>query len=161
MKVRPMYYLCFLFLFTFAYSQGNEPENKKFFFENNLSYYEDYKVDMTFVSPHYLGEEIALKFHILDETYTTVQAATPTSPTEKTTVNKPVIYYAIKKLSRKYKREIRKGNIAEKKASDNLSHVLDIGLSIFHEETQVFEKVLKDAKQPEEIMNVFNMVVLE
>lgn len=161
MKVKPMYYLFFLFLFNFVYSQGNEPENKKFVFENNLSYYEDYEVDMTFVAPHYMGQEISLKFHILDDTYTTVEAATPTSPTEKTIVNKPVIYYAIKRLSRKYKKEIKKGRITEEQAKENLNHVLDIGLSIFHEETDEFEDVLKGAKQPDEIMNVFNMVVLK
>jgi hypothetical protein len=161
MKVKPMYYLSFLFLFSFAYSQGNEPENKKFVFENNLSYYEDYEVDMAFVSPHYIGEEIALKFHLLDETYTTVEPATPTSPTEKTIVNKPTIYYTIKKLSRKYKREIRKDRISEEKVKENLSYVLDIGLSIFHEDTEEFEEVLRGRKKPDEIMEAFNMVVLK
>lgn len=161
MKVKPMYYLCFLFLFNFVYSQGNDPENKKFVFENNLHYYEDYEVDMAFVSPHYMGEEMALKIHLLDETFTTVEAATPTSPTEKTIVNKPIIYYAIKKLSRKYKKEIRKERITEEKAKENLENALEVGLSIFHEDTEEFEQVLKKAKKPDEIVSVFNMVVLE
>ena len=161
MKQRNVYYLLLLFFVTITSAQGNEPEKHVFKFSNNLSYYENSEIDMTFVEDHYLGQEIALKFYLLKDVYTTVQPATPTSPTEKTIVSKPTIYYATKKISRLYKKEIKKGLITEQEAKSNLNKVLDVSLSIYHEETEEFESVLKDAKDSDEIFGVFSRVVLE
>lgn len=161
MKHRNVYYLLLLFFVTILSAQGNEPEKQVFKFANNLSYYENSEIDMSFVEEHYLGQEIALKYYLLKDVYTTVQPATPTSPTEKTIVSKPTIYYAAKKISRLYKKEIKKGIISEEEAKSNLNKVLDVSLSIFHEETKEFESVLKDAKKSDEIYGVFSQVVLE
>lgn len=161
MKHRNVYYLLLLFFVTITSAQGNEPEKQVFKFTNNLSYYENSEIDMAFVEEHYLGQEIALKFYLLKDAYTTIQPATPTSPTEKTIVSKPTIYYAAKKISRLYKKEVKKGIISEADAKSNLNKVLDVSLSIFHEETEEFESVLKSAKSSEEIYNVFSQVVLE
>jgi hypothetical protein len=146
---------------TISSAQGNEPEKQVFKFANNLSYYENSEIDLSFVEEHYLGQDIALKFYLLKDAYTTIQPATPTSPTEKTIVSKPTIYYAAKKISRLYKKEVKKGIIAEDVAKSNLSKVLDVSLSIYHEETDEFESVLKGAKTSDEIYKVFSQVVLE
>ncbi len=161
MKHKNVYYLLLLFFVTITSAQGNEPEKQVFKFANNLSYYENSEIDMSFVEEHYLGQDIALKFYLFKDTYTTIQPATPTSPTEKTIVNKQTIYYAVKKISRNYKKEIKNGLITEADAKSNLNKILDVSLSIYSEETEEFEAVLKSAKSSEEIYNVFSQVVLE
>jgi hypothetical protein len=154
------YLIVILFSTSFVFAQKNESE-KIYRFKNNLSYYDNNAVDMSLVTPHYLGNNIAIKLYLLKDAYTRVQPATPTSPSEKTIIEKPIIYYAITRLSRKYKREIKKGNISEDQARENLNEVLDVGLSIFHDDTDEFENELKTAKKPEEIVQVFSKVVLE
>ena len=56
---------------------------------------------------------------------------------------------------------MRKGEITKDEASEKLNHYLDIALSVIIENTETFEDKLRKAKGPDEISNVFSMVVLK
>lgn len=121
----------------------------------------DFSQNNSNISSHYLGNEIAVKMDVLKDTYTYIEKATPTSPTDKTIVVKPTIYYAIKKLSNKYKRFIKKDQLTEQEARKRLDKYIMIALSIYHQETDEFEEELRKNKKPHEIEQVFDKVTLE
>jgi hypothetical protein len=156
-------YVVFFIAFNgfFVEAQEDSTDGKIYKFRDNLAYYTNVTIDVDEVESHYLGQQIAEKMYLLKDAYTSVQQATPTSPSEKTIVEKPTIYYAVNKLNRKYKREIRKGHIEEHQVKENLSGVIIKALSLLHAETEAFEAELKKAKSPAEIMLVFNKVVVE
>ncbi|MFW5657345.1 MAG: hypothetical protein ACOC0C_06975 [Bacteroidota bacterium] len=161
MITKVIYFVFFVaFNGFFVVAQDDSTGGKIYKFRNNLSYYTQ-SVDDEAVEPHYLGDIIAKKMYLLKETYTSIQPATPTSPSEKTIVEKPIIYYAVNKLNRKYKKEIQKDIITEEEARENMSMVIDVSLSILPENTAEFEKELRSAKKTHEIVDIFSRVVLE
>ncbi len=113
------------------------------------------------LSDHFLGVGIARKFYLLKDTYTYTEHPSPTSPGEKTIIIKPSIYNSLLKLNRYYKKQLKHGEISAEEASEKLNHYLDIALSVFIEDTDSFEDKLRKAKGPDEISNVFSMVVLK
>jgi hypothetical protein len=132
-----------------------------FYFNNNLDRIKSIEIDYTKVPKHYLGYEIGSKMYLLDQTYTVIEEPSAVNPVEKTIVNKPAIFYSIKKLNKYYKKTIRKGEMTEEKAKEQLNAYLDICLSIYNQETETFEEALKNSKKEKEIAAVFSRVVLE
>jgi len=132
-----------------------------FYFNNNLERIKSIEVDYTKVPKHYLGYEIGSKMYLLDQTYTVIEEPSPVNPVEKTIVNKPAIFYSIKKLNKYYKRTIKKGDITEEQAKIKLNAYLDICLSIYNQETDLFEEALKNSKEDVDIVSVFSRVILE
>ncbi len=167
---RTLYITLILFIFSYTlFSQENEKEehndncdsSDSFFYrycvdENSLS-----TIDEEVLSDHPLGMDIAKKFYYFKDTYTFIEAATPTSPGEKTIVYKPNIYNSLLKLNRYYKKQVKQGLLTKEEAGKRLNRYLDIAISIFIENTETFESKLKKAKSPDEISQVFSLVVLE
>ncbi len=113
------------------------------------------------LTDHPLGDNIARKLYLLKETYTYIEHPTPTSPGEKTIITKPSIYNSLQKLNRYYKKQVKDGDMTEEEARMKLGQYLDIAISVFIENTESFEDELRKAKKPDEISEVFSMVMLK
>ena len=127
-----------------------------FYFDFMEDKIDDSHLDPGALKSHYMGAAISKKFQLLQESYTWTQEASATAPGDKTVVEKPSIYYALKKLSNSYKKRIKKGEISKEDALDELTKALDIGLSIRYQSTDEFEAKLKGLRSPEEIAYMFS-----
>jgi hypothetical protein len=134
--------------------------NDTIIFTVSLKDLNESKVDRTLMTPHYLGEDIAVKVQLLKDTYTSVEKASATSPVDKTIVRKPTIYNTVLKLNRLYKTEIKKGLITEDEARANLIKVLDISNVVSYQNTTKLEDALKETETSADIVAVFNRVKL-
>lgn len=132
-----------------------------FYFNNELANIKEIVIDPNYISKHYLGEDIAIKMHLLKETYTYIERGDIINPVDKTIINKPVIFYSMKKLNNYYKKQLKKGNITREEAKEKLDHYLNICLSIYLQQTDGFEEALQSSKSEDEIDGVFSRVVLE
>lgn len=112
-------------------------------------------LNMSFVGSHFMGDEIAKKLYLLKETYTWKEEASPLVTTPTTHIEKPDIYYTVKKLEKYYKKGIRKGWIEEKDAVAQYSRVLDIALFIYDQQTQDLENLLDNIKDEDQVLSVF------
>ncbi len=120
---------------------------------------DDSSVDMGSLSDHYLGLDIAKKLQLLKDSYTWKEEGTPNSPTTKTVVEKPAIYYSLKKLDKYYKKAIGKGEISEAAAKDEFVKALDIALFIRFQETDAFESKLRELKEDSDIALLYTKKV--
>jgi len=132
-----------------------------FRFSNNLADTNAFTYNYSFMDKHYLGDDIAQKMYRVKETYTYIEAGTPSSPGDKTQVKKPVIYYSIKKLNTYYKKQLKKGELDKTEAYNRMARYLDVVYSIYNEDTTMLEDELRSAKKAPDIDKVFARVVLE
>jgi len=134
---------------------------ESFTFDNTLDDTADMNINYSIASNHYLGEIIAKKMHLLKETYTYVEEGTPLSPGNKVIVRKPEIYYAVRKINKHYRKEIRKNRMEEATAIDKLGRILDICFAIYDQDTSEFEDYLSNYRKVEDIEKVFENVELQ
>ncbi|MDP4189695.1 MAG: hypothetical protein Q8907_09790 [Bacteroidota bacterium] len=119
------------------------------------------QIDASSLNSHYFGQDIAEKLYLVKQNYTFVEAATLTSPGDKTIIRKPAIYNSVKKLEKYYKNAVKDGLISKEEGHDKLAKFLDITILIANQGTTDFESALKKAKKPEQIEHVFSEVVLK
>jgi hypothetical protein len=148
--------LLFGAVLLFARTYGQD----QFTFQNQLSDTVHFEIEMSEVGNHYLGEQLAVKLYRIKETYTYVEAGTETTPGNRTVIVKPAIYYSLKKLNNHFKKQLKKGMIDSSTAVTQLGWFMDIGFAIYGQDTTEFEKALKSAKKPDEIVKLFNQVTL-
>ncbi len=130
-------------------------------FDNDLANIKVIDIDPNYISKHYLGEDMAIKMHLMKETYTYIERGDEINPVDKTIVNKPSIFYSMKKLNNYYIKQIKKGTISREEAKDRLDKYLDICLSIYLQSTDSFEEALRSSKGNDELDLVFSRVVLQ
>lgn len=135
-------------------------DENSFLFRDQLRDTASLRLDYSLMKSHFLGEEIARKVYRLEKTYTYIEQPTAMSPTSKTVVKKPVIYYAVLKLNNHYRKQLRKSHLTGNEAISKLGEVLDIAFIIFGQETTKFEEYLKKNKNPQHIEKAFEMVNL-
>ena len=135
-------------------------DGDKFYFYNDVPSLKK-KINPLRISQSFFGDEIALKTYLLKDMYTVVEAPTDYNPVEKTIVNKPAIFYSMKKMNSFYKKAVKKGSLDMEAAQDKMNSYLDICLSVFMQDTNAFESELKKGKKQEDIDEVFSRVVLE
>jgi len=126
-----------------------------FYFDFMEEKLDDSHLDPSYLKNHFLGTTISMKLGLLKESYTWTQEASATAPGDKTVVEKPSIYYALKKLSNSYKKRIKSGLMSKEEALDELTKALDIGLFIRYQNTDEFETKLKELKSPYDIAYLF------
>jgi len=166
---RTFYFILLIFytLNSFAQEIRND-ENKtdsikvyKFCFRYCVDEESLCSINVDELTDHPLGDVIARKLYLLKETYTYIELPTPTSPGEKTIITKPSIYNSLQRLNRYYKKQVKDGVMSEEEARIKLSQYLDVAISVFIENTESFEDELRKAKKPDEISEVFSMVMLK
>ncbi len=110
---------------------------------------------------HFLGKEIAKKSWLMESMYTYRTPVGPGNPGVKTVIQKPLIYNAIHRINKYYKKQVREGILSEMQAGEKYSHYLSISIAAFSQNTVDFEKELKEVgKKAEKIIPVFNSVKL-
>ncbi len=134
---------------------------ESFVFRNTLSDTAKVNIDYSLATSHYLDNEIARKMHLFQKTYTYVEKGTPMSPGDKVIVTKPYIYYAVRKVNKHFKKELRKDRITEEEAGKELGKILNIAFAIYDQETEEFEQYLRKNRKPEQILTAFNNVELQ
>lgn len=110
---------------------------------------------------HSLGEEIAKKEVLFKERYLKKIEGTPTSPTTKTVIVKPVVYNSINKIDKYLVKSVKKGLIEKEQATEDLNACLNVALVCSSSNTIELEKRLKAAKSPDKMIEVYKAVVLE
>ncbi len=113
------------------------------------------------VEPHFLGAEIASKWAVLNKLYikkTEVSVGFGASYSETI---KPSVYNAVSKLNSYFKKSISKNSLNINEAAKQFNRVLDCAIAAYYSADSVeFESVLAKTKKPDEILEIFNMVVL-
>jgi hypothetical protein len=153
--------VCFMIIATLSVNGSDNVDNQKFVFYKQLDNVNEVKVIEQFISRNFLGDKIAKKFYILQELYTYEEPGTATSPGTKTIVDKPAIYYSLKKLNKHYKKMVKKNKMTEDEAVNEFEHFLNIGISIVYQPTDNFEEFLNDNRKPDEVIEAFSNVVLK
>ncbi|MEQ8687792.1 MAG: hypothetical protein RIE86_20975 [Imperialibacter sp.] len=138
---------------------GYSQESDVFSFNFVEDKLDDSSVNMAAVGSHYMGSDIAVKLELLKDSYTWKEEGTPNSPTTKTVVEKPAIYYSLKKLDKYYKKAIKKGDVTEEAARDEFVKALDIALFIRYQETAAFEDKLRELKEESDIALLYTKKV--
>ena len=99
---------------------------------------------------HFLGDRIARKLYATQKVYVRRHTAT-VGFTDNTM-----------KLDSYFKKAVRRQEINEQTATAELSKCLDAAfVAYYEEETGELEKALKKAKSPEEILTVFNSILIK
>lgn len=116
----------------------------------------------TFEEEHFLGGELTAKWTAFNQNYTRVYNVTVGFSDAAVEIVKPVIYKAVNKVNKFYKRNTRKGLVAREEAICKLSHILDCANVIcFEDGTKAFEDALSGVETPEEIIALFDKVVIK
>lgn len=171
--------ILFLFISNHGYSQDytdfikKNPENKhtlkpkeqRFIFTSVLpatKLKEDIEtVDVSMIRNHFLGEEVAKRIFLFENTYTYESKAAPGAFSGRKVIHKPIIYDTIYQIEKHLKKAVRKGNLDDKNASYEFCKYLELALFLLHEETSNFENALKHADSATGAITIFNNVEIQ
>lgn len=114
------------------------------------------------IEPHFLGDEIASKWTVVNELFLRKGEVSVGFSTSYTETVKPSVFNAVCRLNNHYKKAVNKGLIQQEEAQEQFSRILDCTVAIFHcDETRKFETALMKVKDPEQIIQLFNSVRIE
>jgi hypothetical protein len=114
------------------------------------------------VESHYLGNEIAVKWALVNELYLRKSNVNIGFGSTYSETLKPSILNAVYRMNTYYKKGLIRKNIGESEAKKEYAWILDCSIAICHcPNTTEFEKELTKTKEPDQIVNLFNSVVLE
>lgn len=148
-----------IFLGTVGVMLGQAGDPEKYYFRDHKPSILNENVDHGLITDHYLGDDIALKMHVLKVMYTYI--LTDDQGMSKTVVRKPAIFHSIKKINLIYKRQLKKGDITEQEARQKLDDTLNVGMAIYAQETDNIESVLRLSRDQASIEEVYSKVVLQ
>jgi len=104
------------------------------------------------------GDDMAKMMVILKNNYTFVEPPTPTKPTPTTVVEKPTIYFAIKRAHKLYKKMVKKDQVSEDEAIQNLTELIQKAVNVRYQKTESLEEALRGAKKLDEIESIFSNI---
>lgn len=109
---------------------------------------------------HEFGSKVACLKVLMEEYYVTQEEVVPGDPMRRTIIKKPNIYNVTRKIEKHLKKEVKKGNIALEKATNDFTHILEVSLTIVNEaDTEAFESALdQNKKSIEDQISIFNQV---
>lgn len=142
--------------------QKNNSDNKEYLFHfqyipENI---EGLNIDNSAIGSHPLGKDLAVKEKKFEKLYTITVQGTPTSPGTKMKIAKSDIFYGVKKAERYLKRAIRKNEMTKEQARKKYHYIIDIAVSIYNQQTEYFEKYLRDKRRKEDKYEAFMKVKL-
>ncbi len=103
---------------------------------------------------HFLGEEISTKMGLLKDSYTYLEYNS-VSQVETPRVEKPAIYFSVKKVNKHLKKQVKKGVVEKEEAQKHLDTILTVALNIKNQSTDKLESDLEGIKDPNEIIAFF------
>lgn len=119
------------------------------------------EIDVENVGNHYLGIEIAQKFRQMEKLYTIKSPIGPGNPGMKMVIRKPYIYNGIHKINKNFKKQIKKGQISEEQARNDLNHFVSVAIAIISQDTDEFETTLKKAKSVNTLTDILRSTTLK
>ena len=118
--------------------------------------------DLSDYSEHFLGDNIAQKKHAFQSIYVRHYSATLGFSDNTMEIYKPAIYNAVVKVENYLKKAIRRKEINQGEAVQELSKCLDVAyLAYYEENTDELEQTLKKAKEPEELLHIFQSILIK
>jgi hypothetical protein len=137
-----------------------ETENKKTFQFYAFSQTEKLKnYDQQSIEEHFLGDNVARRMCLFNETYTVKTPISPGSPTMKMSIRKPLIYTSVRKIEKQLKKDVKNNLISIESAADLYSKVLDIAISVVNDDTTDFEKEIKSSDVMGTLLELFTQRV--
>jgi len=114
------------------------------------------------VESHFLGNEIAVKWTLVNELYLRKSDVSIGFGSSYSETLKPSILNAVYRMNAYYKKGLIKKTISESEAIKQFSWILECSISICHcPDTKDFENALAKTKGPDQINNLFNSVELD
>lgn len=114
------------------------------------------------VESHFLGNEIAVKWALVNELYLRKSDVNIGFGSTYSETLKPSILNAVYRMNSYYKKGLNKKTISETDALKQFSWILECSISICHcPDTKDFENALSKTKEPDQIINLFGAVVLD
>lgn len=113
-----------------------------------------------FHQQNYLSQDICLKLAQFDLVYTRKIKDSAQRIMASTEIIKPDLYYSIRKLADYYCKCLKKGIVTQEKAENELKSILDKCIQIASKDTTPIEAELRAANNPQEIMGVFNKIII-
>lgn len=111
---------------------------------------------------HVLDNQVAKKMYAVEKIYVRHHPASVGFTDNTLEIYKPTIYNAITKLEAYYKKAVRKNQISTAEAASKLAEFLDIVYIVYYAEgTENLEKALRKAKTPQQIVDIFNSVLIK
>lgn len=117
-------------------------------------------IDISIVKNHKLGDEVAKRLHLIENSYT-YYSKSPGAISSKKIIQKPIIYNSIYKIEKYYRRKVRKASLERGKAIDELSQYLESTLLLLYKDTQEFEEELNRTDSEENMIAVFERVKIK
>ena len=116
----------------------------------------------TDVRKHYMGDVIARKMLLLNDSYVFFEGTSPQNPLPTRQVDKYAIYNSVKKLNAYYKKAIKKGVYTAEEGTKRFKRVLDVALCVRYQNTIDLEAKLLETKDAESLDDIFvNKVILD
>lgn len=108
-----------------------------------------------------LSEDLCVKLALFDMIYTKKIDSSTRKVMSSTEIIKPDLYYSIRKLADYYCKCLKKGQMVRENAESELKSILDKCIQIASKDTAPIEAELRAANNPEEIVGVFNKIVIK
>lgn len=113
---------------------------------------------------HEFGSYVACLKKMVEKSYVTKEDVIPGDPMMRTIVNKPQIYYLVRKIEKHFKKEVEKNEISLTDASSQYAYVLKVALALLSESaetTSPFEAHVKNSRKDIETqIDLFQQVKL-
>ncbi|WP_420581765.1 hypothetical protein [Reichenbachiella sp.] len=119
--------------------------------------YQEMELDEAYIeslSPHQLGEPFTNMMQLLKEYYIYEETSKISGQTTKF-IQKPAIYYSVKKANKYALKAMKKKVISEEQARTELERVFTVALNIRHQNTEELENVLYKIKDAERIIEYY------
>jgi len=114
------------------------------------------------IEPHFLGDEIARKWTLVNELYLRKGEVSVGFSTSYTETVKPSVFNAVCKMNNYYKKAVNKAMVDKEDAREQFLQILDCAIAAFQsDETAKFETALIKVKNPDQIILLFNSVKIE
>lgn len=98
------------------------------------------------VRKHFLGDAIARKMILLNDSYVFFEGTSPSNPLPTRQVDKYALYSSVKKLNAYYKKAVKKSTFTKDDAFLRFKKVLDIALCVRYQNTIDLEATLLKIK---------------
>lgn len=109
---------------------------------------------------HEFGSKVACLKVLMEKYYVSKEEVVPGDPMTRTIIKKPNIYNTARKIEKHLKKEVKNGDISLEKATNDLTHILEVSLAIISEpKTETFEEALdQNKKNIEDQIDIFKQV---
>ncbi len=147
--------------------RSDEPSGIETSFTYELSYFSfpELEEQLSQVEPglfrsHPLEEEVAVRLQLFEETYTHYSEPAPGAFTGSRVISKPVIYQAIYRIERAFRKQVRTAESVRDETAAHMCRILDTALILYHYDTGELEEAIKNADSVDELLMLFSRIRL-